>query len=178
MANEWLNNWSRLLPEERKKEEVSDNDILEMASAMFNIHGADACARDLRRWNPREISFRVGRLLARRFVDHGRYRELDELALAAGNNLYLILAIVLELRVVHRMPPKRAVERAYRLLLSPHIKQRDNSHLSDLEGITIQTITKFVETAYKLSIGTEEKMISLLTRYLPASPPRSLFFTI
>lgn len=174
MANEWLNNWSRLLPEERKKEEVSDNDILEMASAMFNIHGADACARDLRRWNPREISFRVGRLLARRFVDHGRYRELDELALAAGNNLYLILAIVLELRVVHRMPPKRAVERAYRLLLSSHIKQRDNSHLSDLEGITIQTITKFVETAYKLSIGTEEKMISLLTRYLPASPPRSL----
>lgn len=173
MAGEWLKNWSRLPREERDREKVSDCDILELASAIFNIHGADTCAKEFRRWSPREVSFRVGRLLARRFIDHGRYQDLDELALAAGNNLCLILAITLELQVVHRIPPKSVVERAYRLALNSRINIKD-SNTWDMEGTTILAITGLVEAVYKLSIGTADEMISLLTRYLPVSPPRSL----
>ncbi|WP_019555396.1 AVAST type 3 anti-phage nuclease/ATPase Avs3a [Propionispira raffinosivorans] len=173
MASEWLKNWSKLPHEERKKEEVSDNDILEMASAFFNIYGADRCAGDLRRWHPREVSFRVGRILASRFIDHGRYQDLNELALAAGNNLCLILAITLELREVHRVLPKRVMERAFCLALNPLVKLKDSGHW-DNEGSSISAVTALAEAAYKLSIATTDELIALLTRYLPLSPPRSL----
>lgn len=173
MALEWRKNWSQLPTEERQKEEVSDNDILEMATAFFNIHGANSCADDLRRWRPREISFRVGRTLASRFIDHGRYHDLDELALAAKNDLFLILAITLELQEVHRTPPKKVVARALRLAMNPRIKLKDSGGWNS-EGNAIRAVTALVEAAHKLSVGTTDALIALLTRYLPASPPRGL----
>lgn len=173
MALEWLRNWSQLSPEERKREEVSDNDILEMATAFFNIHGANSCAYELRGWRPREVSFRVGRILAKRFIDHGRYQDLNELALAAGNDLYLVLAITLELREIHKEPPKSVVERILRLLLNPRVKFEVSSYW-DGEVDTIRAVTALVEVAYKFSVSTPDALISLLTRYVPASPPRGL----
>jgi hypothetical protein len=174
MAYEWLHNWSQLPRDERQKEEVSDDDILEIATAHFNIYGATVCAKDLRGWWPRDISFRVGRLLARRFIDHGRFDELDQLALAAGNNLFLVLGITVELREVHRTPPKTAIERALRLVMSPRIKLKEDDHWSR-EGNTLQALTALVEAAYKLSLATNEVLATLLTRYLPTAPPRGLF---
>lgn len=174
MALEWLKNWSRLPEEERQREEVSDEDIFALAAAFFNIHGAEACARDLRSWRPREISFRVGRILASRFIDHGRYHDLDELASAAGNDLCLILAITLELREVHRIPPRIVVERALRLALNPCIRLRDDGSLYNEGSNTIRAVTALVEAAHKLSVGTNVEHLALLTRYLPESPPREL----
>ena len=173
MALEWLRNWSQLSHEEREKEEVSDSDILEIATAFFNIHGANVCAYELRRWRPREVSFRVGRILAKRFIDHGRYQDLNELALAAVNDLYLVLAITLELRKIHKEPLKSVVERILRLLLNPRVKLKVSSRW-DGEVDTIRVVTTLVEAAYKLSVSTPDALISLLTRYLPASPPRDL----
>ncbi len=172
MAHEWLRNWSRLPDEDRKQEEVGNNDILEMATAAFHIYGADACAYELRRWKPREISFRVGRSLANRFIDHGRYSGLDDLAVAAENDLCLIFAITLELRQVNRTPPQIVVERALRLALNPRIKIKDEHW--DNNGNTILAVTALVEAAIKLSVGTTDNLIELLTRYLPPSPPRGL----
>ncbi|MDW7729303.1 MAG: AVAST type 3 anti-phage nuclease/ATPase Avs3a [Bacillota bacterium] len=173
MAREWLRNWSQLSPEEQQMEEISDSDISEMAIAFFNIHGANACANDLRGWRPREVSFRVGRIIAKRFIDHGYYQDLNELALAAGNDIYLILAITLELREIHRVPPKSVVERTFRLVLNPHIKLKEDNRW-DSKGTTIQAVTALVEAAYKLSVGTMDELILLMTRYLPASLPRGL----
>jgi hypothetical protein len=174
MAYEWLHNWSQLPRDEREKEEVSDDDILEIAMAYFNIHGATVCAKDLRGWRPRDISFRVGRLFARRFIDHGRYDELDQLALAAGNDLFLVLGITVECREVHRTPPKTAIKRALRLAMSPRIKLKEDGYWNR-ERKTLQAVTALVEAAYKLSLSTNEELATLLTRYLPTSPPREVF---
>lgn len=173
MASEWLRNWSRLPEEERQREQVSDSDLLEMATAIFNIHGADRCAGYLRGWRPREVSLRIGRSLASRFIDHGRYDDLNSLALAAGNDLWLVLAITLALREFHRTPPESVVERALRLALSPRVKLADSEHW-DSEGNTILMVTALVEAARKLSVGRTDALVTLLTRYLPASPPRGL----
>lgn len=173
MALEWIRNWSRLPEEERRQEQVSEEDIFALAWAFFNIHGAEACAHYVRRWRPREISFSVGRILASRFIDHGRYHDLDELALAARNDLCLILAITLELRDIHKTPPKSVVEFALRLALNPHIKVKDGSRW-DSDGNTIRAVTALVEAAHKLSVGTNDELITLLVRYLPPSPPRGL----
>lgn len=173
MANEWLGNWSNLPPDERLREEVTDDDITEMATAFFNIQGANSCVHYLRRWRPREVSFRIGCALANRFVDHGRYHDLDDLALAAGNDLWLILAITLELREVHRTPPKNAVARALRLALNPRIEFKGGNSW-DNEANAIRAVTALVEAAHKLSVGTNGELIRLLTRYLPALPPQGL----
>ena len=173
MAGEWLNNWSKLSSEDREKQKMSDDDILAMAIASFKIYGANSCAHELRRWTSRAVSFRVGRLLAKQFIDHGRYTDLDLLAVAAGNDLGLTLAITLELREVHREPPKSVVERSFHLVLHSLVKLNPSDHW-DSEGILIRAVTALVEATYKLSIGTTDQLIAFLTRYLPASPPRSL----
>ena len=170
MAHEWLANWSRLSKEERKKEEVHDEDISEIALARFNIDGAEACANEMRRWTPKEVSYRAGRIIAQRFVDHGRYSDLDQLALAATNNLCLLLAINLELRTVHRSPPKETVERALRLILNKRVKIKE--HGFDYKKTVLQAITALVESAHAYQLCPNDVLALVLQRYLPEEPPR------
>ena len=172
MAHEWLKNWNRLSKEERKKERIDDKDIAEMAMAHFNIEGADSSAWNLRMWTPREVSFRAGRIVATRLVDHGRYHDLDHLAVAAGNNLFLGLAITLELRAVHRNPPEEVVERALRLILDPHVRLKE----PDDKRTVLRAITALVEAGYRLSLRSANQLASILARYLPDSPPRNLSY--
>ena len=168
MADEWLINWSRLSKEERRKEAISDGDIAEMILAHLNIHGPEACAAELRGWRPREVSYRVGCIVARRLVDHGRYDDLDQLALTATVNLHLYLAINLELRVIHRRPPRRAVERALRLVLSKHVQIK--GHDSDFP----EAISALVESASIYQLRNNDVLASVLQKYLPETPPHSL----
>ena len=139
MAHEWLMNWSRLPETERKEENVADEDIAEMMLAHFNIHGPEACAVELRRWKPREVSYRVGRIIARRLADYGRYNDLDQLAISATNNLCLLLAINFELRAVHRSPPKETVERALRLILNKRVRLETRDF--DFSETVLQVVT-------------------------------------
>ena len=113
MAYEWLNNWSRLTDEERKKERVDCPDIAELAMAELNVHGAKAAAARIGRCKPREVSFRVGRIVASRLVDHRRVADLNDLAVSAGNDVWLVVAIILELRKIQQAPPPAVVERAF-----------------------------------------------------------------
>ena len=170
MANEWLMNWSRLSEKEREQENVADEDIAEMALAHFNIQGPEACAAELRRWKPREVSYRVGCLVARRLVDQGRYDDLDELAFAATNNVCLLLAINLELRVVHRHPPRKTVERALRLVLSKHVQIKESNPL--VSETVPPSITALVESASVYRLQTNDVLASVLRKYLPETPPR------
>ena len=172
MADEWLMNWSRLSKEEREKETVSDKDIAEMALAHFNIHGPEACAAALRGWRPKEVSHRVGCIVARRLVDHGRYDDLDQLALAATVNLHLLLAINLELRVIHRRPPRRAVECALRLVLSNLVQiKKDNFNFTET---MLESVTALVESSAIYQLQNNAVLVSVLQRYLPETPPRGL----
>jgi len=173
MAYEWLMNWSSLSREEKNDENITDDDIAEMAMANFNIHGAASCARSLRGWRPRKFSFRAARILARRFIDHGRFQDLDYLTVAAENDLCLILAVTLELQEVRRYPPKNVVERALRLVLNSRVNLKDPDSL-DSKDTVLQAVTALVEAAYRWSVRGEEDLASLLTRYLPPSPPRGL----
>ena len=161
MAYEWLANRSRLSEEERRWKPVHDDDIAEMAIARFNIDGPEACAAEMRQWRPRELSYRAGRIVARRWVDHGRYDELDRLSFAATDDLHLLLAINLELRAVHRSPPKETVERALHLVSNKHVQVQE-----------LEAITTIVESAHVYRLRTSDALASLLQRYLPEEPTR------
>ncbi|OJB81915.1 hypothetical protein A9Q62_16650 [Yersinia ruckeri] len=171
IALEWLDNWSSLNDDERSRENVTAQDIAVMAIAYLNIHGADEAARSLRQWRPRELSFSAGIIIAKQLLDHGRYTELNQLAIAAGNDLGLILAIVLTARRFHYQLPEQSIKRGYRLLASPHLKIKIRY---SFDNQTIAAITSMVEMALRLNVCNDKEAITLLNRYLPQSAPNAL----
>lgn len=173
IAYEWLRNWSRLPPEERKKEKVSDEDIVELTLAHINIHGPADGARSLRSWRPREVSFRVGRAVARRLIDHGRLQDVEEFARAAGNNLCLMLAVTVELREVQRTPPAEVTSRAFRLIANTRVKLRDGHAWDDRDSALIAVVA-LVEASLQHALCTADEAVAVLSRYLPSKPPRVL----
>ncbi|SIO59851.1 hypothetical protein [Paraburkholderia phenazinium] len=173
MAHEWLQNWSRLTPDEREKESVSDQDIVELTFAHLNIHGPASAIENLGRWKPREISYRVGRLVIRRLIDHGRWSDIDEIAGIAENNLCLTLAIVVELREVHKTPPDQATQRILRQLSKVRIKVNSRGGWDNGEA-ALDAVTAVVEAALKRGLCTHSDAAAILARYLPAEPPRGL----
>ncbi len=114
MAWDWLWNWISLPDEEKRNEQVEDSDIAEMAATTWRLRGARACAKELRSWKPRSVSFRAGMILAGRALDQGLYSELDDLALAAGNDLYLTLAISSQQRRLLRISPRQVMGSLYK----------------------------------------------------------------
>ncbi|WP_145562674.1 AVAST type 3 anti-phage nuclease/ATPase Avs3a [Yersinia canariae] len=171
IALEWLDNWSSLNDDERSRENVTAKDRAVMAIAYLNIHGADEAARSLRRWRPRELSFDAGIIIAKQLLDHGRDTDLNQLAIAAGNDLGLILAIVLIARKYHYQLPEQSIKRGYCLLASSHLKIKIRY---SFDNQTIAAITSMIEMALKINICNAEEAITILNRYLPQSPPNAL----
>lgn len=173
MANEWLRNWSRLSRKEREKEKVQDQDIVELTLAHINIHGAESGARDLGRWKPREVSLRVGRKVARRLIDHGRFQDLMNFASAAGNNICLVAAVCTELREVHELLPASVTKRALGLLSNTHVKLQDG-HAWEERDSALTAVTAVVECSLQQNLCAFDDAVALLSRYLPSEPPRAL----
>ncbi len=173
MAHEWLQNWSRLSDDEREKEEISDQDIVELTFAHLNIYGPEDAAKSLRRWRPREVSYRVGRLVIRRLIDHGRWSDINEIARAASNNFPLELAIATELREVHKTAPDETTQHVLRLLpkIRLDLKNRGGSNGSEE---MLDVVTAVVEAALKKALCTYSDAAVILGRYLPTEPPRYL----
>ncbi len=173
MAHEWLLNWSSLPKQQREKESVEYQDVAAMVLAEFNIHGSDACAKELSAWTSRIVSFRVGRIISRQLIDHGKYADLDSLAISAKNNLCLLLAIALELRTVRRAMPAQAAERALRLLqrIKPGSVPVFDFHLE--EELTL-SIASIVEQAFIHKLDSNEALAGILDKILPHDPPRAL----
>ncbi|WP_449302231.1 hypothetical protein [Pseudoxanthomonas mexicana] len=173
IAYEWLNHWLRNRHEEEHRHSLEDRDILELQWAELNLRGPIRCAEQLRRWRPRELSFRIGQPLVKRLVDAGRWADAEGLALAAGNDIGLVLAVADELRAVERHVPKVAAARTIRLLMNSRVKL---GTLGDWRGesMRIGAIASLVETARHYRLASKRALSRLLRQYLPKSAPRTL----
>ena len=167
MAYEWLDNWSRLTPKQREEERIVDADIAELTMADLNIHGVRAAAHSLRGWKPREVSFRVGRIVAERLIDHGRVADLDDLAVSAGDDVWLALAIIIELRKIQQTPSPSVVERTFRCVSDSGVK-------FNVKERGLAAVTALVEAALKLAVCSHTEAVGVVARYLPVTPPRGL----
>lgn len=173
MAHEWLQNWSSLTTDEREKEKISDQDVVELTLSHLNIHGAIDAVESIGRWKPREVSYRVGRIVVRRLIDHGRWSAIDDIALAARKNLCLALAIATELRAVNKTPPDEATQHALRKLSKIRVDLGNRSGWDNSEA-TLDAVTALVEAALKKNLCTHGDAAVMLAQYLPAEPPRGL----
>ncbi|WP_425928703.1 hypothetical protein [Pseudomonas sp. NyZ201] len=173
LAYDWLDHWLRNRHMEDLQTSVEDMDILELQWAELNVHGATSCAGQLRRWQPRELSYRVGRLLAKRLVDGARWADADALAQAAGNDIGLVLALADELRTVERHVPKAAAARTMCLLLHSRIKLDAPSDWRS-ESTRIGAVASMVDTARHYRLASKRVLVGFLRRYLPKDVPRTL----
>ncbi|NTU49843.1 MAG: hypothetical protein HGA87_02950 [Desulfobulbaceae bacterium] len=173
MAHEWIRNWSSLNKRDREKERIEDNEIAEIVMTELNIQGAQSAVKYLRRWSPREVSYRVGRIVAEKLVDLERYSDLDEVALAAGNDIGFVLAVTTELRNVHRYPPVPVIERALKLLGKLGVKLLQGEPFDHKEKL-LGVVTSLVEAACQLSQFDTNELADLLHCFLPTNPPRGL----
>ncbi len=170
MANDWIRNWSKLGKEDRRNQSIEAEDVAEMVLAHLNIHGPSRAAREVRRWTPREISYRIGKIVSSRLIDHCRFEDLDCFAISARNDIGLLLAINQELRAVGRSLQAPAAARLIRFLLSTRIT------LEELRGdynetSLISALVAVVQTAVKLKLANDSELAGLLGRYIPDVPP-------
>lgn len=111
--------------------------------------------------------------MARRLIDHGRLRDVEEWARAAGNNLSLVLAITVELREIQRTPPVEVTRRAFRLVANTRVKLRDGEAWND-RGSALNAVTALVEASLQQSVCTSDEAAAVISRYMPSEPPRGL----
>lgn len=172
-AYDWLRHWLRNRQEGDHRASVEDEDIFELEWAELNVHGPTRCAAQLRRWQPRELSYRVGRPLAKRLVDTAQWADAETLAMAAGNDIGLVLAIADELRTVERHVPKAAAARAMRLLLHSRVKLDAPGDWRG-EGTRIGAIASMIDTARHYRLASKRALAGFLRRYLPKGAPSTL----
>jgi len=173
MAYEWLQNWSRLTEDEQRKEVISDQDIAELTLSHVNVHNPADGAYSLGEWQPREVSFRVGRLVARRLIDHGRLQDVEDFACADSNNYYLALAVTVELRDIHRTLPSKVTRDTFRSISKKHVNLEGGTAWGK-RGSTLNSVTALVEAALQHGVCATGEAAAVLSKYLPDTPPRSL----
>ncbi|HEX8239510.1 MAG TPA: NACHT domain-containing protein [Allosphingosinicella sp.] len=174
LAYDWLGHWVRLGRTDRERRgQLEPEDMAEVHLAQLNLHGPAAAADALRSWRPRELSYQVGRLLVSRLIDAGRFAEVDELALAAGNDISLVLAVARELDKVGRLPPRVAVWRATRLACSRHVTLRGLETLSG-ENELLAALSALTAAAVRHRVIARPRLAAILGKYLPKTPPRGL----
>jgi NACHT domain len=173
MAEEWVRSSSRLPQSDRHQERISDHDVAEMATAHLNVHGPMQCARYLRSWRPCSVSFNAGRILASRLCDADQRQDLQDLALCARNNIWLILAISLELGRIGQRIPANVAQRGLRLLRNLRIAIT-NPNPGDSNDVLLEAVVSMVETGLRSFLCSRNHLSSVLDRFLPASPPPSV----
>ncbi|WP_205525541.1 NACHT domain-containing protein [Pyxidicoccus trucidator] len=173
MAGDWLNAWARRSSEERQVEQVSDADTAELAMALLRLKGAKAAARFLREWTPRHHTLEAGRLVGRRLIDLGRHKQLDELAEAAGNDVWLLLGVTTEARAIGRSLPAPALARLLRLLADRRVKLTETQDWNK-EWTVLDAVRSAVELGLRVLAPKPDKWAATLRRYLPSDPPSTL----
>jgi hypothetical protein len=173
MAMDWLVAWARRAPDERERGEVTNADRAELALVLLRLRGPAWSARFLRGWHHRRLAFAAGALLARRLVDLGRYDQLDALAAAARNDVWLLLALAQEAHAEGRLLPQSALARLLRLLIDRRVKLPDAKGWNENWSV-LYAITATVEIALRVLAPQPKVWADLIRRYLPSTPPSDL----
>jgi hypothetical protein len=173
MAIDWLYAWARLPDKERHYSDVSDADRAELTLAILRVEGPEKAADFLRRWSHKSLAFNAGRRVAARLLDLGLTQQLDSLFVAAGNNVWLLLAIAMEAADGGHVPPATPLQRLLRLLANRRVVLSKEESW-DSRGSLLAAVQSAIVLALKLLPHDARSWSDILHRYLPDSPPSDL----
>jgi hypothetical protein len=127
-AHRWLNLYFRER-EKRSSENgllnenlLEDEHLVEFAATYLNLRGPEEATNFITSWRPREVIFRVTRLLVRRLIDRGEFETISELSTLGCREPHLTIAVADELMKVGRTPPAEALDTS--LILMAHQRTR------------------------------------------------------
>lgn len=173
-------NWLRIALEEirsRKKEErpseerITKQDILEVAYAMLNLDGADACIGFLNRLNP-EFVFGVLQRFTARLMDEGRFDEIDQLLQSGKSHVYNTVAIVSNLMQLGKIPDRAVVNIALDLLCHPKARMK-KPQAYHFDHVIPEAIVTFADCCVALHLPPE-KILRVLRHYIPIRASRTV----
>lgn len=175
MALEWFESWARRPQGDHRQRDESfeHEDRVALAYALFRLRGPRQAAVFLRRWTYRPTAFIVGRMLARRLIDLGRFEDVQALALGARNNVWLLLALALELRNTGRLLAERPLKRLLRLVSFKRLELKELNEWNDPWPV-LQAVAATIETAALTLPADFEAWAEILDIRLPEKPPHDL----
>jgi hypothetical protein len=157
-ARRWLNLYLR--EKEKKSNEngtpnenlLKDEHLVEFAATYLNLRGPEMTINFITRWRPREVIFRVTRLLVRRLIDRCDFETVADLARLGCREPYLMIAIAGELIKVGKTPPVEALDLSLTLMAHKRTRVSRPSKMPHRDKIT-PAIISFAEacTAKDLS---------------------------
>lgn len=176
-------NWLTMYFEARERKEkihsqdrLSDEDIVEMAFAHFNLQGRNELVKFLLGWNHPEVTYRISQKFIKRLVDAGSFdviegiSELDFDDKSDKHIQYLVIAISHELLEVGRfLSAEKLMQSCLNMLADKHIRISKPDHLYG--DTTLRAILSFLEgcAAAKLS---KTKILRALNYYAPKRAAR------
>lgn len=170
-------NWMYIYFEELKKSdkqhpqnEVTKEDVLELAYAFFNIDGVKDCVDFLNRFTSKDFVFIVMQNLIKRLIDIGNFEAINSFLEVCIKKPYYTVAIVSELAKIGIFPEKEFIETCLKLLtgLKPVIKKPKQYYNN--ESI-ISAIVSFTEACFYRNLHVE-LLLRVLVFYIPEKAPR------
>jgi hypothetical protein len=171
IARDWLRHWSSLTDEERRRTQIDDAYIVELAFAQLNVHGPKACANELSGWTPRTVAFRVAYQLGLRLADLGRVADIAAIAADGIRNVGLVLALNSVLQTVGLRPSREVVTRAARVCSRRYIDIRNSSDWGT-GGLEDAAAVALACAALHHGVMTKEQVAKVLRRHYPRELPR------
>lgn len=167
-ANNWLDLYFQDLkkgPQPPHRDSLSDQDILEMAYAHFNLSGPEALVRFASSWTPHDLAYKIARGITRRLVDIADYASIEKIAKAGQANPYIIVGISEQLSEVGRfLPAKLLVSTLNRLSQKRTRIQAPDPHV--YERPIVPAIVSFTEACTNRKLSARN-ILSVVRHYVP-----------
>jgi hypothetical protein len=173
-ALNWLDMYFKAPKEESLREqtnEVTSDDIIEIALVHLNLKGARLCLKFLNSLKPKEAIFPIMKRLISRLIDAGRFDEINEILKYARKNKYHVIAIVSELVKVGRFAQAIDIKRCFILLSQPktRIKKPSSSYHDNITS----SIVTFLEACLNKKMNTK-LILDILDYYVPDKASRGV----
>ena len=167
-ANNWLDLYFLDLkkgPKGPQQDRLSDQDILEMAYAHFNLSGPEALVRFASSWTPHDLVYKIARGITRRLVDIADYASIEKIAKVGQTNPYIIVGISEQLSEVGQfLPTKLLVSTLNRLSQKKTRIPAPEPHV--YERPIVSAIVSFLEACANRKLPTG-KILSVVRHYVP-----------
>ena len=164
-ADNWLHKYFKERRNAKDKfasEKLHDNHIVEMATAHYNLLGAEHSVNYILSWTPLTVGFKITKQFIARLIDAGKFEEIIEISSFANKSQYMIIAITDELLAVGKFLPARLLQTCLNLL--SNAKKRVVKESQFDENIT-SAIVSFAEACLKVGLS-REKILKIIKHYV------------
>ena len=111
-------------------EKLEDIDIVELASAHFNIFGSKDSVDFIVGWKPPETIYRIGLRFLKRLIDRGDIATVAQMAVYGKDNPSFVLAATEVLMQVGITPPRECLTRCLNIVINPKTRLEASSEYS------------------------------------------------